>query len=69
MLILEQVRLSKGQLCLTGLGKGLEYGPAGANTSKNTPSNNFSNPMSSITPGSAPDPIFLGEKPDIYQKI
>ena len=62
MTILGQVRLSKGLLCPAGLEKGIGKGPAelepwqGLENGKNTPSNNFKNPRSSIKPGSAPDP-------------
>ncbi len=53
MLILAQVRLSKGKLCPAGLGNGLDQGL------ENTPSNYSYNLRSSIKPGSAPDPKFL----------
>ena len=70
MLILGQVRLNKGQLCLSGLGKGLGYGPtglqfpAGARNSKR-----FNSPRSSILPLRAPDPNVINEVMHILKRL
>ena len=58
MLILGQVRFSKGCLCPTGLGKG----PAEARKRKKHHLQIIiNNPRSSIKPESAPGPIFFNE--------
>ena len=54
MLNLGQVKLSKGQLCPTGLGNGLDF--AGSRKGKNNPQLIFNNSLSNILPVSAPNP-------------
>ncbi len=57
MLILDQVRLSKGQLCPAGLGKGLIQGPAGTRNRKKIPLQLIlNNHRSNILPASTFDP-------------
>ena len=49
MLNVGQVRLSTGQLCPAGQGKGLGLSPAGARNKKKTPTKPiFNNPRTSI---------------------